>query len=389
MFAACLFAFAQSGLKFNMNVDEDSSLLSYHTDQWIQSNAFPQSMVSDYLLRSRFQESSIQHFKDKEQMQLRSQVFSQNTISYLTLKENGSRSFRLNYNNNWFLQGERDLYDLGIFGNADYEGETVTSRPVDLINYSYLSLQYGESSRSKAGYRFAWNAGISVFTKSQKFTADQLSFFTAAGGRKLSIDANNINWSRPSDGIDAIGLDLDLYLHKTIGNFELGISMEDFNINYGFGNVFKIDTLIDFQGLELTGDDLISGDLNSIADSIVNKVLYSDSSKAAFGLLPFRNQLSLSRDINASQRLGIEITTWTLGKYGWSLGAWHQAKFGQNFRLKSAIGYGNFSGLWWSESAAYNFGSYQVQLSLHGAHHLLLPSSSGLTGFSFGLAKAW
>lgn len=359
------------------------------TDQWAQTNSFPQSMIADYLFSTRFKDASVEQFKEKQNADLRAQVFNQSKIHYQKIKEGGSYFINLNHNNQWFMEGGRQLFDLALFGNADYAGQEIRSEPLKLINYRFISAQYGQSKRISPSFRIAWAAGFGVYTKQQELNADLLSIYTATGGERLELQAKGVQWTRPKSGTDAYGLDLDLYIHKDLGPYQLGFALEDLSLAYGLGTLFAIDTTMDFEGLELSGEDLISGDLGELSDSIINQVLYSDSSRRAGMLLPFRTTLSIERSLDNSQSIGADLLAWSLGKYGWSLGLWHQMDFNQKIQLKTAMGYGNYSGFWWSESVRYSWGAYQAKLSIHGLHHAALPSSSGLMGLSVGLAKAW
>ena len=381
--------FGQSTLKFNLRADRDSNLLWINTDQWIQSNSFPQSMVSDYMLSDRFKASSIEDFKGQNSGNLRAQVHSQTSLHYLQLTESGTQSFQLNLRGHWFMKGERNMYDLALFGNADYEDQLVASEPLDILNYQFIGAQYGQSGGYIKGFRYAWMAGLGVYVQQQQFHAERLSIYTAPGGSALELEAQKLNWLRPQDGIDGLGLDLDFFIHKNVGAYEWSLGIEDFNLAYGLGSSYAIDSSIQFDGLELQGDDLISGDLSSLTDSVIQNVLYSDSTRAGLMLMPFRTQLAVSRKLNESHWAGAEIRSWSLGKYGWSVGLWHSIYFGQNLLLKTAVGYGDYSGFWWSESARYTHNDYQLKLSIHGLHHSLLPSSKGLMGASLGLAKTW
>ena len=160
------------------------------------------------------------------------------------------------------------------------------------------------------------------------------------------------------------------------------------------GDQFKADEQQRFEGVQLSSNQWNSEGLDGYIDSLGDLSNYGDSSDRSMVMLPSRMEFSVSRLLGrrVSENMPYDYVMMEVGAADWLRLGYHAeftyTRFEKNFHLYSTVGYGNFSGFYWSEKIFFSLTkNTDVEVKIAGINSALLPRTPGGYGVSFGVIR--
>ena len=377
------FTFLDKG--FDHNWEPNSLMVSGGLE--IGSNAVNSTMFSDYLLRETFTPRAKEQFVGLENDRSNIYTIANADLEYKLTNKMGvyvSSSSQL------FFSSGSDFTKVLLFGNAPFAGEEVKTKNTTFINTSSHSFGVSHLLINSEKWRVKSRYGVNAITRYNELNADEVSIYTDKDGEYIDFSISNATYSEASDGIEAIGLDLDVAIDYSV-NARNEVSLAVNNIQPSFfldKQLVTIDTSFRFEGLEFNPFAADSGQsFANYIDSNLNE-LTRNKEDMTFALLPSQLKLTWTRYLNSRNTLIVQLSTVQLGRYGYHSRVSHNYKFGPNLKLQTTIAFGNYASLQWNEAVDYR-ASEKISLYAKaiGINSMFVPNRSHSYGVVIGFAN--
>lgn len=351
----------------------------------VESNSVNATMFSDVLFRPTFTAEAKQSFLDGNQSRVNLYSLANASVEYKLNKKWGVYAKAQSMNG---YSGAKRLSELLFFGNAPFLNEVVESENLRFLRYSGYGAgaTYRLSNTDKVQAKVL--LGLKSLTTYRVASSQELSLYTAPGGEYIDASVASLAISEQGDGsLKGIGVDLGLDLaYELNSNNSLHLNVRDLNVTRLLDyTTIELDTSFRFTGI---GYDVVrdTNTLQQYVDSNYIPIVQNARSKLKWTTLPSRINLSWHRKISCRSILITSLQTVDLGKYGiiGTVGLDHE--FSDRFRLYSSIGYGNFSGIVWRESAEYRFKKINVFAGVQSLHAVVVPKLATNYGATIGIS---
>lgn len=346
------------------------------------------AMMQDVLFSTRFEEENKQRYIASSVSRTNGFYAFVNDISYHIAGEK-SRSISLNFNNLAFVSASSDLVKMGLFGNKRYAGDSINSPQTRLSNFAYSSLKYQEVIKNDERWFLALNGGINFIYTYRNAEAEDLKIYTETEGEYVDFETKNVRYNLESAGLDGIGFNVGFKLAYSWSEDQfIGMEVNELGANRLFSTMeYGVDTSYRFEGIPLSFDNIQSGEFIDASDSIINEVLYSDSSEKKWMTIPVNSHIYYQQAIADGQSISLSLRTRDHGYYGFTTTVAHHLER-KNMILISSLQYGNFTGFNVNAQVEYKLGSFHALVAARGIASWLFPKEFSYSGFSVGVAKA-
>ena len=353
----------------------------------IGSSTLNSTMFSDYLMRETFTPKAKDRF-------LTSSIGQTNFISSIIGDVEYKLSQRIGVyvsgSSNIIFTGSTDLAKLALFGNAQFAGKNISSSNTTFLNYTNQSVGLSHLILKQKKWFIKARYGVNIVSEYNEFTSQELSIFTAEDGDYIDVKAVNMAYLESNDGLDGIGLDLDLNLNYSV-NESNTICLELSNIQPTYllnRNQVRIDTMFRFEGFEFNPFVSDSGQsFNEYLDSNLSTVTRQKETRT-LALLPSSLRLKWHKQIDDKNALGVQLTTTQWGQFGYSFDISHGFIFGPKLKIQSSIGYGNYTFVQWNEAIEYRASSsMNVFAKAMGINSMFAPNYSHSYGIAIGFSN--
>ncbi|MFY0643908.1 MAG: hypothetical protein JXR19_05530 [Bacteroidia bacterium] len=368
--------------------EDSTSILKLSLSREASSNALTFGLINNFLFADGFELENKEAFinADQERFNLK----NQNAFGVSQLLGNGTtqHAFSLSYQAEWYASASKKLAEMALFGNAHLAGMSINSKNTELLNISSLSLSYERRMNLNKSWEIGWRVGLDFYEDLQQYRADEVFFLTEEQGSYIDFSSSDLRFYSSSDYWDGIGLHLGMSFKYKKEKSEFSFSTG--KIRLAFLNQekqYQIDTSFRFEGLELSGADLLNGNITELTDSLIDQFLYSNVNEKSWQILPVPVYLGYMHTLNPDHKIGAQLSAISLGQYGWELRLIDQIKLAPTFSLRSSLAYGDFTGISWLEEAEYvHQDKYHFYLGLAGIQGLFLKDQAGHYGLSAGFA---
>lgn len=378
------FTFLGNGFDRNWN----PSSFQLNTEASLNSNAVNTIQFSDVLFRSSFTSEGKQSFLDGTQPKVNVYSFAAVGGEYKLNKRWGLYAKAQTMNG---YSASKRFSEFLLLGNATFVNEKVETKDFRFIRYSGYGAGATYNLNSGKKVRAKLYAGVLALSNYRAVGSSNISLFTAAQGEY--IDVATVGFAiteHPTMQIAGIGLDLGLDLSYTANSkntFQL--KAKDLNVTRLFNTTtIELDTAFRFSGI---GYDVVNdtNTLQQYIDTNYLPIVENAKKELNWTTLPSRINFSWHRKLSCRTTLITTVQSIDLGKYGITgvIGVNHE--FSNRFKLHSSLGYGNFTGIIWRESAEYRFKKYNVFASIQGLHSLVVPRIATNYGATLGFAKSF
>lgn len=354
-------------------------------DGTLGSNAINAMMFSDVLLRPTFTAEAKQSFLDGEQTRVNLYSLANASVEYKLNKKWGVYAKAQSMNG---YSGAKPLSELLFFGNAPFLNEVVESENLRFLRYSGYGAgaTYRLSNTDKVQAKIL--LGVNALTTYRAASSQELSLYTAPGGEYIDASVASLAISEQGEGsLKGIGVDLGLDLAYEINSKNsLLVNLRDLNITRLLDyTTVELDTAFRFTGI---GYDIVrdTNTLQQYVDSNYIPIVQNARSDLKWTTLPSRINIAWQHKLSFRSTLVTSLQTVDLGKYGITGTVGLDHEFSDRFRLYSSIGYGNFSGIVWRESAEYRFKKINVFAGVQSLHALVAPKLATNYGATIGIS---
>ena len=389
--ALCVFVKAQGEANFSFlgngfDANWKPHSLKVISSATANSNGVNTGMYNDFLFREGFRKEMTDAFKANKSEQLNFYSRAEINFEYKLSKKWG---VALNYQNEAAYTSSKQLFDMLLFGNADYQGTNITSDKLSFLRYTKAGFDatYLLSSSEKVVSKLS--AGFFGLYNYSQAGSGSLSIFTAPRGEYIDISSSNFFLAdRSNDLLQGLGLNLGYDVNYTWNrNNTLSFAAQDVNVTRMFNHSrVYLDTSFRFSGLQydVFGD---TTSLESYVDSNYLSVIRNGRKDIGWITLPSRINLQWTNKLNCRTNLIVGLEAIDLGRFGVSGWFGLDHEFSDKFRLLSTLGYGNFSGVVWSEAAEYRFNRVSLYTRLQSLHSLIIPENTTNYGASIGISS--
>jgi len=393
-----LFALLFSFSAFGQQVDSFSFLGNHFDKSWKQgsvkiigntlasSNSINTAMFYDFLVKPTLGQEAKEKFIDGTQKRTNIYSLAELTAEYKINDKWGAYAKAVSVNG---YGADKALTELLFFGNAPFVDQTVGGENFRYLSYSGYgtgaTYRLGDTDRVQTKLSF----GVTALNRYRAISSSNVSLFTASRGEYIDLETRNLAISEQSDGsIKGIGIDLGLDLDYSINEKNaFSIQIEGLNITRMLNHTsLEFDTSLRFTGI---GYDLLrdTNTLEQYVDSNYLPVVQNARGTLNWVTLPARVRLQWSHSLSDKNKLIATIQSVDLGKYGVTGTVGLSHKFNERFMLNSTLGYGNYAGIVWRESAEYRLKNFSIYGAVQGLHALLLPQSATNYGIALGVSK--
>lgn len=350
------------------------------------SNAINAGMFNDFVFRTGFTPAYKDHFVNGTQNKVN--IYSLNNAD-AEYKLDSNWGLYLNSQTSSAYTGNKEISDLLFFGNAPFLDQSVSTENLKFIRYSGVSIgaTHKINISEKAGAKVL--IGLRTLFDYRAVSIADLSLYTSPTGAYVDAETSELHATEESITIlKGIGLDLGFDVNYVLdAKNSLAINVRDVNLtrllNY---TSLQFDTSLRFTGV---GYDIIAdtNSLENFVDSVYVPIVQNARKESKWTSLPSRINLKWNHRLSEDNVLSVGVQTVNFGSLGvmGTVGLDHT--FSDRFRLRSTLGYGNFSGVLWTEAAEYRLGNYNVFAGITGLHLALAPKMAGSYGVSIGAAK--
>lgn len=303
-----------------------------------------------------------------------------------------------------------DLFRVGMYGNAQYAGDTAKmgSSEFNLLRYQQIELGIINSFRGSSKY----GIGLS-FIKGEQFynaKASRANLYTSLSGDYVDLDIKySVTQSDTSrSGFDVMngwGVSADLFYQMSYNVFQTVTREEDNETDWsGYLRIevsdlgfirwndktvqHEIDTFYQFEGVEIQnilqlGDSI----LKPIVDSL-QQIYEPNSSLVSYStVLPALFHLSMYQE-NTS---GLYISLGTIFRIFANYSPFIYLKLGhtikEKFRLGGSLEFGGYGKINLGFQAQANFKGFKITLGTHSLDGFIFPKRTGRNSAYLSLIK--
>ena len=219
-------------------------------------------------------------------------------------------------------------------------------------------------------------------------SANTLSIYTSPNGDYIDVEASNLSLSQEGKGIVGVGFDADFEVRYFIDSVNtISIKALDFNFNFLINQDYLyVDTSLRYTGytykvLENRGSILDE------TDSTIRSELEKGTKRKNYLVLPSRLQLAWMHKMDEANDLALRVESISIGNLAVYGEVRYGHQFSKNLKLVSSLGFGNFTGLLWSEDLEFKAKEkYSLFISLRNMNSLLMAEKVKSYGFALGAA---
>jgi hypothetical protein len=289
---------------------------------------------------------------------------------------------------NQFTKG---FYQLLLFGNKPFAGETINLKNADFYSFAYNKVSIGAEKMFKNNTFFG--GSLSVY-QSLNFTHNKFergTIYTHPTGEQIDIDLKYSQLASKSKQNWGAGIDL-YFTHKYEKTLFI-VLLEDFGwIKHKQVLQVKSDTSIQFQGIEIANILALGSENLGNKDGIqANDFVRLDSSLKAhyYQFLPFKMTIGMQEKINSNWFLELYANYQKLPHYIPQLIVKPNYFFGKYFSIAPIFTVGGFGKSDFGLNASLHTSKFYVILDSYEIESLLLPKKTSgrmsaiKTGFLF------
>lgn len=348
------------------------------------SNSANTGMFTDFLFRSSFSTKSKESFLNTDLSTANLQFGNEVRLEYKATKKLGLYADNHEFNSFSFSS---DLGKMALFGNKRYAGQTIVSENPQVLQYATSDLGFAHNTINSNRWRIKTSAAISVLRGYSNYRASKVEIETEETGEYIDLTVQNGQWTKLTDKKQGMGVVLGAELRFMPSNTS-EIYVKATGINGYFlplGKVYNADTSFRFEGLEYTS--IVDGQLNNwTTDSIVNQYINENRTAKKMVVLPSKIAFDWNQTFNQKHQIGIHIQTVGFGQFGNYASLNHDYTFSPKMRLRSTLGYGDFTNLQLNETLELSLKSVNFIATFYGLNALLLPTQSHSYGVSAGFS---
>lgn len=383
-FGQQLDSFSFLGNRFNQAWEPKSIQISLEGSA--NSNVINTTMFSDILLRSSFTAKAKQTFLDgdKKRVNLHTRAFLR--AEYKLNKKWGIYTSAASMTG---YTGKKPISELFFFGNAAHMNTTLQTNNLRFLRYSGYAAGASYRICNTKTFQSKLSFGLNAVSDYRSVSAKEMSLYTAPKGEYIDVITQDFMISeKKTNSPQGIGVVLDFDVDYHFNKKQtISVSIHDLNMTRLFDiSRLNLDTNFRFTGI---GYDLVrdTNSLNQYIDSNYLSVLDNARSPMNWVSLPSRIHIAWKYKINEKSTLIADIRAIDLGRYGISGTLGLSQKFSKKFELYSSLGYGNFTGLLWQESAEYRFNNFNLFATIQGLQSLFIPTLTHNYGMRFGFSR--
>lgn len=383
-FGQQLDSFSFLGNRFNQAWKPKSVQISLEGSA--NSNVINTTMFSDILFRSSFTEKAKQTFLDQDKDRLNLHAEALVRAEYKLNKQWGIYASAISMTG---YTGKKPISELFFFGNAAHVNTTIQTNNLRFLRYSGYAAGATYKLSNTNTFQSKLSIGINTVSDFRSVSAAEMSLYTAPAGEYIDVVAQDFMVSeKKTSGLQGIGIvfgfDVDYHINK---KNTIRINIQDLNATRLLSvSHLNLDTGFRFTGI---GYDLVSdtNSLNQYIDSNYLSILNNARSPLNWVSLPSRIHMAWRHKIDENNTIIADIRAVDLGRYGITGTLGLSKKFSKKFELYSSLGYGNFTGVLWQESAEYRFNNFNLLATVQGLHSLLSPTLTHNYGVRFGFSR--
>lgn len=349
------------------------------------SNALNTGMYNDFLFNSSFSEESTKSFLANSISDGKLVAISKLGGEY---KLNSNIAIQGGFNVFSGYNGNKKYLELAFYGNQELIDQQLSSDRLSFLSYraAYAGLSYRLHHSEKRNVKVSLNAvGILDYGA---LNGSDVKFFTGVDGSVLNSSASRFSFTESStSSLKGVGLSGGFNITQKVGNkHTLEISAEGLNITRMIEQTYiNLDTSIQFSGFTYDfANDTVS--INDLVDSTYGGIIPNRREDLDWVTLPSILRLDWRYKINNRATASLRGLAIDLGRYGWQAKAGIAYDFSTKFRLRSELGYGNFSGVVWDEAAEYRLKRSSVFLTIINLQSLIIPLETTTYGIQVGFS---
>ena len=353
------------------------------------SNSINSRMFSDLLFSSGFNDKAKSTYLENSADKVRVQARGLSVLT-LGLGDKWVNTIYANYNQQAFYSSSSDFGKLALFGNKPYENQLVESNGLNAWNSTSYSVGVGKTVWLNNTSKLQVNAGVNLVRDIAFIRADNIGFFTAPNGESLDINLKQFEGKLNSIGFDGFGLDLGFILFKETSKIRWKLEVDNVSpFVYNQGEVFGIDTAFNFDGFTFDIGSLDSNGFSSYINDRYDDIYSRNTSELTVGLLPWDLSLEATYLLSEKSSIGVNLSTVSLGTYGWNSDLVYQNQLNNSWGIKSTVGYGNYSGLYFSQGVEAAINKTNIYAELIGLSGVAAPLNTSLIGMQLGLYRQY
>jgi hypothetical protein len=355
-------------------------------DGSVGSNLFNSAMFNDVLFRSGFISDGKKEFLESPEERTRLYAQFRSEMEY---KISSNLGVYVKNKNIAGYSGSTKFTQLVMFGNANFQNQKVSSGDLQFISAAQTSA--GITLKSFIGTNTSTKLGIglNVISNYKQLNASLVSLYTAGAGQYIEAEFKDFYISKRSLGLIGVGLDINYGIEVAVNEkSKLSFSVADFNVNRLINQKsIYLDTAFTFSGYKYQfGNN--EATFSEYIDTSFSAYINRGTKVEKWLMLPSHLSLSYSHLLSKKTNLTIDLTTIGFGNFGTAVSVSLDQRLGENVKILSAVGFGNFTGFTWREALEYRTGNgLHFYVNIMGLQSFLMPLQTHNYGLGIGLAK--
>lgn len=284
----------------------------------------------------------------------------------------------------------RKAFELAMYGNKRYAGDTVELSPMDMRVWRYQQVGIGWAFEPRPGLAFHVMGNYVNGEQLLEVALDRMWLYTSPMGDTLSwdvkgssvqSDTGNVGFARPNGSGFCIDMGADWAFDAVGSGWELGVELRNAGIvQWSPRSVhFEADSAIEFTGI-------IIGDLRTVEEQFSDGVL-ADSLEAGVEstfhkgvvnrLMPGWLQVELMQQKDRGTEAGMGMTVrWKSNytPYGWITAGY---RFNGHIATHAEFGYGGYGAFQCAVQAVFDYKRFSALARIGNLESFVVPARFG------------